>query len=677
MRNFVSLAAVSILAVSPSYAANDQVGRGPVPDWVTPSELMPVPPDASGLMFVRRHDTLVHLDRQGQAQYVGFRIKILHPNALELGNLAIGWNPSAGQPIVHVIKVHREGQEIDVLKGASFEILRRENQLEQASLDGILTAVLRVDDLRVGDEIEVALTTRVSDPTLGATDAGLLALVPDPSPGRFRLGVSWDDGQEPKLKMTPDLVSVATRHSRGTVFQLDNPPIISPPKEAPPRYGWQRVVEYSDFPDWPALSRQLAPLFAKSASLSSSSPIKAEARRIAAAHQSPLDRASAALKLVQQQVRYIYVGLDGGNLKPATAEDTWKRRYGDCKGKTALLLALLGELGIEAEPVLVNNAGADDGLDQRLPSPKMFDHVLVRTRIDGSHYWLDGTLPPVAAPSSEPVIPYRWAFPLTSQGRSIERLQWSAPKRPDEITLYEIDAKRGFTEPARVTSTNISRGIKALQQHVQLSSLTPAQLLAALRQQMVGDTWQTIEDARWHYDVKANASILRISGTGVINWEDDGGGAKSLSLPGGGFSPPERRVRPVEQDQSLPYYNTPSYSCHVTTVRLPQSTQPVHWSHNKGFHTQLFGRTYYRAFEHRDGAIRMVRGSRIEQQEIDAAAAKRDNERIAAFNNSMAMIYYDPADKTSPGQGGQSVPATDEIDWTADTVPCLPAGATK
>src|SRR3546814_6567111 len=104
-----------------------------------------------------------------------------------------------------------------------------------------------------------------------------------------------------------------------------------------------------------------------------------EAARIAAAHSAPLDRASAALKLVQRDVRYIYVGLGNGNLTPATAEETWQRRYGDCKGKTALLLALLARLGIEAEAVLANNSGGDDGLDERLPNPGMFDHVLVRS----------------------------------------------------------------------------------------------------------------------------------------------------------------------------------------------------------------------------------------------------------------------------------------------------------
>src|SRR3546814_21031677 len=79
----------------------------------------------------------------------------------------------------------------------------------------------------------------------------------------------------------------------------------------------------------------------------------------------------------------IYVGLGNGNLTPATAEETWQRRYGDAKGKTALLLALLARLGIEAEAVLANNSGGDDGLDERLPHPGMLAHVPVRAARKG------------------------------------------------------------------------------------------------------------------------------------------------------------------------------------------------------------------------------------------------------------------------------------------------------
>jgi transglutaminase-like putative cysteine protease len=671
MRNPILMLLAPACVAGPAYAANDQVQSGPAPAWVTPSELMPVPDAAAGALFMRRQDFFIHLDGQGQLQYQGYRTRILHQNALELGNLAISWNPSGGAPTVHAIRVHRGNETTDVLERASFEILRREDQLEAAMLDGILTAVLRIPDLRVGDELEVAMTVRHKDPTLGPNDAGLLMLLPEPAPGRYRLRLSWVEGQEPKLKMPADMAAAAVKSDRAVHFAFDNPPTVNPPKDAPPRYRWQRIVEFSDFRDWAAVSRLFAPLYARAATLEDKSPLKQEARRIAAAHARPFDRAAAALKLVQQQVRYIYVGLNSANFTPARADETWQRRYGDCKGKTALLLALLREMGIEAEAVAVNSGGGDDGLDERLPSPVVFDHVLVRARIDGSVYWMDGTLPPVVAPAVAPLVPYRWVLPLTAQGGSIEHLPWRPDQRPDEITLHEIDARAGFDKPARIVNTTIRRGMAGVAQQLQFSGLTQSQLLNAMRQTMTGGTWQTIDDAKWRYDEKAQASILTISGSGAVNWEDEDEGARSLTLPGGGFSPPDRRARPADQDQNLPYYNEPSFECHVTTVRLPEATPASHWSFNSVFDVRMFGRNYYRNFDLRDGAIRMVRGFRVEQREINPAIARRDNVRVADFDNSMGWIYYDPASQNSVGSNARKVPATYDIDWTADSVPCL------
>lgn len=666
--------ATLMVSATPAQAQNDQVLRGPPPAWVTPSELLAVPDNASGLVFMRRADSLIHLDEQGQANYLGYRARLLHSNALQLGNLAVSWNPSAGNATIHAVRVHRDGATIDVLESAQFEILRREDQLEQARLDGNLTAVLRVPDLRVGDELEFAVTIRVKDPTLGLNESGLLLLAPAPPPGRFRLGLSWGEGHEPTVRTSADLNSAVRRSGQALTVNFDNPPILSAPNEAPLRYSWQRLLEYSDFADWQAISRQFAPMFARAAALSPTSPLQAEISRISAAHTRPIDRASAALKLVQQEVRYIYVGLDGGNYLPATAEETWQRRYGDCKGKTALLLALLAGLGIEAEAVLVNNQGADDGLDTRLPMPGAFDHVLVRVRIDGTTYWLDGTLPPVASPTTAPVIPYRWVLPLSVRGSAMESLAWRPAEVPDELSLHEIDARTGFDQPARVTHTTIMRGLPGLLQQQQFSALTPAQLLAAFRQQ-VGNVWQTIEDVQWRYDAAALASVLTIVGTMTVDWSEESFGAKSLTLPGGGFNPPERRGRPADQDQAAPYANTPSFNCHVTTVRIPTATRADNWSYNSSFSTRIFGRTFSRAFELRDGAIRMVRGSRIEQREIEAATAQADNARIAAFDNSTAQITYQPARTQAHTSGGRRVPATYEIDWTGRDVPCLGSAA--
>lgn len=668
-----TIIAASLAVQGTAYAQKNPVQRGPAPDWATPSDLMPVPEDASGMIFVRRQDVIVHLGGKGQEQYLGYRFKILHPNGLNLGNLSIAWNPVAGSPKVHGVTLYRDGQAIDALGKASFEILRREDQLEAARLDGILTAVFRIADLRVGDELEFAATIPQNDPTLGKTSAGVLLLRPDPAAGRYHLTLNWEPGRKPNLKMSPDMAPVAKTSAQAIDLHFDNPPMLSPPKDAPARYNWQRVVEYSEYADWAAISRHFAPLYVKAAAFAKGSPLKQEADRIAAAYADPMARAAAALKLVQQDVRYIYVGLNGENLTPAAADDTWQRRYGDCKGKTALLLGLLGAMGIEAEAVLVNSSGLDDGLDERLPNPGMFDHVVVRARIAGATYWLDGTLPPVVPPGVDPAMPYRWVLPLTAEGRTIEHLPWRPALRPDEITMVDIDARKGFDQAAPVTSTTIMRGLKGLQQQVQFSGVTPDQLTSALRQQLVGGVWQTIEAVKWRYDQKAQASLLTISGTWTVDWDKDDDGARSTALPGGGFSPPERKARSAEQDQKLPYVNAPRYSCHVTTVRLPTATKMENWSTKAGYDTHIFGENYYRAFDIRDGSIRMVRGFRVERQEIDAASAKADNDRISGFDNSMAWITYDPASQTLTAPGGQSVPTTDGIDWTADKVPCVSA----
>jgi len=276
----------------------------------------------------------------------------------------------------------------------------------------------------------------------------------------------------------------------------------------------------------------------------------------------------------------------------------------------------------------------------------------------------------VAPPSARPVFPVNWVLPLTERGNELQKLEWQPATTPDDINLFEIDARAGFDKPARIVSTEIVRGVKGLQQQIQFSAVTSGQLLDAFRQRGIGDVWQAIDDVQWRYDQKAGASILTISGTGTVNWDHDGEGAMSLALPGGGFNPPERRVRATDQDQNVPFYTKPEYSCSVTTVRLPSSTQARQWSSKASFDTRLFGRNYHRAWELRDGSIRMVRGSRIEQPEIDAATAQRDNERIAAFDNSMGWIFYNPSSRRASVGSGEKVPATYDFDWTASEVPC-------
>ncbi|MGP1351707.1 MAG: DUF3857 domain-containing transglutaminase family protein [Parasphingopyxis sp.] len=673
----ISLVFLVAVIVTPDRvkAQADQVLTGPSPSWVEVSEPVPVPADAAGTVFMRRSDLIVHLEDEGQHTYLGQRMKLLHPQALAAGNLSITWNPAAGAPVVHMLRIYRDGEEIDVLADTSFEVLRREEQLEQAILTGNLTAVLRVPDLRVGDELEWAFTSPSHDPTLADNDFGFLMFGPAPPPGRYRVSLRWEEGQEPTTQLTEDLAGFEERGPASLTLSVENPEMLAPPPDAPPRYSWQRIVEYSDFASWSAVSQRFDALFDVASQLSETSPVREEATRIASAHSGDLERAQAALELVQQQVRYIYVGLDGGNYEPATADETWQRRYGDCKGKSALLMALLNELGIDAELVLVNNAGGDDGADARLPNPALFDHILVRADIGGSTYWMDPTLPAVIEPGLTPFLPYRWVLPLSENGASLEQIRHEPFALPQEIGLIEIDARAGFQQPARRINTSVTRGFAGLNQYALLSAMTPSQLTNTFRSSLTGQgTWDEIESVTYRYDRQTQASILTIVGSGPVDWDDRGDGRYRFALPGGGFSPPPRRQRSDGSDADTPFYTARNYSCYVTTVRVPEETDVTNWSFNSMFDTMMFGKIYYRVMERRDdGTIRMIRGSRVEVEEIAPERAHRDNGRLDNFDNSMAWIFYDP-DRSFPLRGRfPSVPATYEIDWSGSDVPCLPA----
>ena len=67
-----------------------------------------------------------------------------------------------------------------------------------------------------------------------------------------------------------------------------------------------------------------------------------------------------------------------------------ERRFGDCKDKARLLCALLEELGVAAHPALVNT-GAREHLEERLPSPLAFNHVIVGADLDGTDVYVDPT----------------------------------------------------------------------------------------------------------------------------------------------------------------------------------------------------------------------------------------------------------------------------------------------
>lgn len=637
-------AATGAKAQSARATARD-VLYAPAPAWVIapPSATdAPLPPGAP--LRVIYSDTQARVTAGVQEEYQAWRMKLLSPEGLAAGNIAITWSPANEEMIVHRLAIIRGGQTIDVIGVQKFAVIQRENDLEQSMLYGDLTATLQAAGLQVGDELEFAATKRrrgvapvdAADgfqqfPLMGMRGAYRLRVLADKNvPVTYR---STGDLPEPTVR---DLGSQAER-----LYLLTDPASATLPEQAPVRYLINRLVQFSGYADWQTLSRGFAGSYAQAATLAPNSPIRAEAQRIAAETSDPARRVEAALRLVQDRIRYVYVGLDGGNYRPANADETWSRKFGDCKGKTALLIALLREMGIAAEPVLVASKGGD-GINERLPTPAMFDHVVVRAMVNGAPVWLDGTrlgdrsLAALEAPLS------RWVLPLRADGAALEALVFPAPRLPNKVEAVDIDASAGFDQPGRYRIQQTLRGDEIYGIRAQLAGVAPSDadkmLTAYWRQQ-----YPAVEASRttWRFDEDNRLLVLGLEGEGKVDWEGDAKEGHTHYLFGGGFPPPSELKRPKDQPQDVPYANDyPAFSCYATTVKVPPAGKGFHWSYSaKPMDRTLGGIAYWRISSFDGQVARMVKSRRVVAPEISAAEAAALNAAIAGFDNNKSYVW--------------------------------------
>lgn len=646
----------------------------PAGTWVLPppSTAPDATPEGALLKFAFV-DGQVRVTPAGAESFSSYRVTILRPEALAVGNITLTWNPAAGEARVHELRIIRAGVPIDVLATTRFRVIQREENLEQSMLSGVLTATLQVPGLMVGDELEFSATVQTRDPTIGDRAFNMIQLPVQATPGAFRLRLLWPENSKLQWRISPDLPITTPKRAAGEnqlVVLLKNPSSALLTEGAPPRYNVRRLVEYSEFASWNELSDRFASMFADAARPSADSPLHAEAVRIAATHADPRDRLVAALRLVQDRVRYVYIGFGDGNFRPASVDETWKRRFGDCKAKSALLLALLGELGIEAEAALVNTGGGD-GTDARLPSPAAFNHVVVRATIGGKRYWLDGTRTGDVALANLPPPAFRWALPLRRPGAKLEPVAPQPPSLPDIVRVTDIDATGGFEKPAKLRMTHIYRGDQANVLGTQLAALSKAdadrQLSAYWRNYSGG---LTVSTASWRRDSARGVVALSVEGEETQDWSGDTG--HLLNITGAGFSPPAEMRRPAEQDQSAPWLTEfPMFRCWATTVRLPAPSAGMRWAYRSfPVNRQLAGFAWWRSAGLSAQIIRTVMSKRSEVPEITAAQAAAANAMIPGFDNAISQVY-EIADGRSAVRGqSKTMPFDDDTDWAADDVPC-------
>jgi tetratricopeptide (TPR) repeat protein len=498
-------ASAALLWAAPSIGA-DKLAFAPRPDWVgiEPLATDDARSDGSALRVLSIEQQM-RLEPQAQTMFARSVIRIQTPDGLAAGTLSLSWRPETEELTIHKVQILRGRQVIDVLAGGqTFTILRRETGLEQAMLDGTLTASLQPEGLQVGDVIVLETSLRRSDPVFkGHVEemSGAFATAPA---DRARLRIEWPATLDLHVAATEDIPAlkpVRAGDRMTLAVAMDDVQPLIPPAGAPPRFMIGRIVEASDFASWADLAALMAPYFDTASAIPKTGPLRVELDRIASASADPRARAEAALALVQQRVRYVALTMGAGGYVPAAAELTWSRRFGDCKGKTVLLLGLLHALGIAADAVLVNTA-AGDGIDQRLPAASVFNHVIVRATIADR---ID-------------VPDFGWGLPLTADAKLVA-ITPPPYATPQATTTIRIDASAGAYAPAAFHGETLLTGDGALGIKFAIANGTASQRDSSLRDYWRGEyDFVDIRSVGASYDEKTGTARLIADGIARIEW---------------------------------------------------------------------------------------------------------------------------------------------------------------
>ncbi|MFH1231584.1 MAG: DUF3857 domain-containing protein, partial [Planctomycetota bacterium] len=190
------------------------------------------------------------------------------------------------------------------------------------------------------------------------------------------------------------------------------------------------------------------------------------------------EKIKAIYQLLVSSIRYEEISLESHYFKPFKASDTFARKYGDCKDTAILMMAMLKEAGIQADPVLIrampNRMGV---INTELPSMKIFNHAIAHLYDkDGNDFFLDGTARYYGAEELPFMDQGAVAFIISPTGHSKCLITEHKPAETNLIELnYTIEISP--TKDALLQEKSIIRGLNAPQYREQFQDGTKQKLI--------------------------------------------------------------------------------------------------------------------------------------------------------------------------------------------------------
>lgn len=320
-----------------------------------------------------------------QKSFRHFAVKVMNPGGIqEMSDINITYDPSYQKVNFHLLQIIREGKVIDKVESSNIQIIQRESRSDRSIYDGALSVVINLEDVREGDIIEYSYSKIGFNPiNKGHFSATYYQEYAVPC-NRMYHRVITSKSKPLKAKyfnkaQRPEIRTLA--NNQEYKWDLKDIQTLVQDNNVPAWYNPYKRVQLTTFNTWKEVVDWAIPLY-KTQRISIPQAIEGE--------KGSKERVEKLIQFVQDDIRYLGFESGIGAYKPNKPQKVLKQRFGDCKDKSLLLVALLKNEGIEAYPLLVNTV---DGkvLDQKLPSNAAFDHCIAYFNFEGKDYVIDPT----------------------------------------------------------------------------------------------------------------------------------------------------------------------------------------------------------------------------------------------------------------------------------------------
>jgi hypothetical protein len=403
------------------------------------------------------------LNLSEKSDFNHYTFKIVSDAGIPIASeVAISYDSSYQKVQFHYLYIWRKGKKIDKTDQLTFEMMNNEQDLQFSIYSGLITAYDILEDVRKNDIVEYAYTIIGNNPIFEDYSYEILPLE-NSNPAdhlSFRFIYPKNKNYKYQCEGCKDIEIKKSALGNNNVIEIIQKDIEAfEVEETTPTW----IIPYkhfiiSNYRNWEEVNKWALNIF----ELNNISDIDLSSvfDEIFLGNETEDQKIDAILNYVQNDIRYMGVENGIGSFKPFPPSKVVEQRYGDCKDKSLLMVALLKKIGINScYPALVNTS-VQDGIDNSLPGGQLFNHCIVYLENNGKEYWLDPTISMQGGSFKTKTIPdYGKSLVVKKGVKALKSMNII-----DKITRTEISevlSVPSFKKPATLTVTSKVYGSNA------------------------------------------------------------------------------------------------------------------------------------------------------------------------------------------------------------------------